>query len=60
IQADLFSFCRQGFRSIQWGGIISNPPYLSEEDLIKIQPEVRVEPQIALNGGKDGFARPVR
>lgn len=36
--------------------IISNPPYIPEDDLAKLEPEVRTfEPRLALAGGKDGL-----
>ncbi|MHB1418304.1 MAG: N5-glutamine methyltransferase family protein, partial [Bacillota bacterium] len=33
----------------------SNPPYIPEEDIPGLQPEVLYEPHHALNGGKDGL-----
>ena len=36
--------------------IVSNPPYISEEDLMALEPEVRDhEPELALYGGVDGL-----
>lgn len=35
--------------------IVSNPPYLTEDDMRSLQKEVRSEPQTALFGGKDGL-----
>lgn len=35
--------------------VISNPPYLTSEELDKLQPEVAFEPGLALDGGRDGL-----
>lgn len=35
--------------------IICNPPYIKEDELPYLQKEVKVEPDIALNGGRDGL-----
>lgn len=35
--------------------IVANPPYLSGDDLMALQPEVSYEPRRALYGGKDGL-----
>lgn len=35
--------------------IVSNPPYLSQEDMDSLQAEVRCEPSLALFGGQDGL-----
>jgi len=35
--------------------IVCNPPYIKEADFPYLQKEVRQEPKIALNGGKDGL-----
>lgn len=34
--------------------IVSNPPYLTAEEMTVLQPEVRFEPAMALDGGEDG------
>ena len=37
--------------------ILSNPPYIEEDEIQTLEPEVKnFDPQIALNGGKDGLA----
>jgi len=35
--------------------ILSNPPYISDEEMADLQPEVKQEPQMALWGGSDGL-----
>jgi len=35
--------------------IVCNPPYIKEEEFPFLQKEIREEPEIALNGGKDGL-----
>lgn len=35
--------------------LVSNPPYVSDEEFSRLQPEVRYEPPEALRGGPDGL-----
>ncbi len=35
--------------------IVANPPYITDEDMSDLQPEVAHEPRIALAGGRDGL-----
>lgn len=35
--------------------IVSNPPYIKSEEITKLSKDVRCEPQLALDGGKDGI-----
>ena len=39
----------------QWELIVSNPPYLTRDDMANLQREVRLEPAMALYGGQDGL-----
>ena len=49
IQSDLFDNIEGKFDLI-----ISNPPYIKEEDMQTLSPEVKQEPKLAQYGGKDG------
>ena len=51
LQSDLF----ENLKDIKFDIIVSNPPYIKEEDIQYLDDEVRREPQIALNGGNDGL-----
>jgi release factor glutamine methyltransferase len=52
VRGDLF----QPFSNNEkWDLIVSNPPYLSEEDWTGVQEELKFEPKKALDGGKDGL-----
>lgn len=52
-QGDLFGTCN--LTPITYDLIISNPPYIRSSEIKKLQPEVRYEPPIALDGGKEGL-----
>ncbi|MCD4652362.1 peptide chain release factor N(5)-glutamine methyltransferase [bacterium] len=36
--------------------IVSNPPYIPEDKMLMLQPEIKYEPEKALNGGNTGLA----
>lgn len=53
VREDLFSG-KEGLRG--WADLlVSNPPYIPTKDLDALEPEVRHEPRLALDGGKDGL-----
>ena len=53
IQSDLFAY--SALRTAHYDMIVSNPPYIPTGAIDKLQPEVRYEPRIALDGGEDGL-----
>ena len=51
-QADLFS----GLEHVEFDLIISNPPYIPNNEIENLRPTVKdFEPRLALDGGKQGF-----
>lgn len=51
IESDLF----EALRGRQYDLIITNPPYVDEQDLAAMPPEYRHEPSLALGSGVDGL-----
>ena len=51
VRSDLF----EGLRGRQYDLIVTNPPYVDEEDLAAMPPEYRHEPALALGSGVDGL-----
>lgn len=51
VESDLFELLNDEKYDI----IVSNPPYIKESELKKLEIQVQKEPQIALNGGKSGL-----
>ena len=54
-QGDVFQW-NKGQAEGQFDLILANPPYLTAEEMRTLQPEVELEPAIALDGGEDGLA----
>ena len=50
-QSDLFSNLDEQTFDI----IVSNPPYIVQDELSRLQPEIHYEPVLALDGGRDGM-----
>ncbi|MDD2703445.1 MAG: peptide chain release factor N(5)-glutamine methyltransferase [Candidatus Omnitrophica bacterium] len=54
IRRDMFNDCPD-LRPEGYSFIVSNPPYIPSGEIARLQPEVRREPRIALDGGADGL-----
>lgn len=53
VREDLFSE-KQNLRG--WADlVVSNPPYIPSKEVDRLEPEVLMEPRLALDGGKDGL-----
>lgn len=55
IKGDLFDPLREENLEGRVDVIISNPPYVATREIESLPPEVRREPRIALDGGKEGL-----
>jgi len=53
LQGDLFD--TNGLVDSVFDMVVSNPPYVSTDEIEGLQPEVRFEPKIALDGGRNGL-----
>lgn len=54
IHDDIFN-CFDNFEDNTFDAVVSNPPYIRSSDITNLQPEVRHEPTLALDGGIDGL-----
>ena len=54
VMADALEIC-ETFADGELDLIVSNPPYIKSADIETLQKEVRLEPRLALDGGKDGY-----
>ncbi len=55
LRGDWFEAIRSWRRRESLDAIVSNPPYIASAGLASLQPEVRYEPSLALDGGADGL-----
>lgn len=57
--ADRVAFCQgdlfQPVNGRVFDAVLSNPPYIPDNDIAQLAPEVRREPRLALAGGRDGL-----
>ena len=54
IHADLYDYVNN-FENNSFDLIVSNPPYIIKDEIETLEPEVRKEPSMALDGGIDGY-----
>lgn len=55
INKDFFDRNHEPCAMSQFDIIVSNPPYIASSQINKLQPEIKYEPRIALDGGGDGL-----
>lgn len=61
--ADLFkeyvdddcNYMGERLSNLEFDIICSNPPYITKDEMLELQEEVKKEPELALYGGKDGL-----
>ena len=49
------SDCFSALQGRKYDMIVSNPPYISDDEMRGLMPEVKLEPELALFGGADGL-----
>ncbi|MBF0490734.1 MAG: peptide chain release factor N(5)-glutamine methyltransferase [Candidatus Omnitrophica bacterium] len=55
VQADMMDYLTAGTSQLQFDLIISNPPYIPEDQMKTLPKDVLQEPELALKAGKDGL-----
>lgn len=55
VQADMFNSLDKILNKEKISYLLSNPPYIPTKDFALLQKEIKYEPKIGLNGGKDGL-----
>lgn len=55
VEGDVFQFQTQ-LQPQQWDCIVSNPPYISAQEMKELEPELAFEPEMALEAEEQGLA----